>query len=533
MRVLFGMLLAAAVAGCQVTIGDGQGGAGAAGSPGGQNNQGQGAGNGVSGDDTGRRGAIDELVTQAGKLEVASAQSAQEIPCNGQCPADGPEGNLYCSYKRYDETKVFENLVAFAPNSATLWPGAVVIGQDAKEGLLTPVGVGLAPVTFSVSLENLSGPPTGKMSAPSLSSFREEMQGILKGADKAKAPARLEYREERVHSEEHFGLQLGFGVGFKSFGAESAFNFSSGSSRTRLIVRFTQTYYTIDVDTPKTPADFFSPDVTAAQLSAFVSGENPPLYVQSISYGRQGFFFLETDASFEEIQTSLNVSFDAIFAKAEASVSTTHKNRIESSTMKVVILGGSGTSAVQSISGYEGFLQAIQDGAEYSPESPGVPIAYKLAYLDNAAASFHLTSEYSVRNCTKTKATLSASLTNIKSLSSDGFGSSDYFGEIGVAYPTTGSGGCDDSTAGYLPLMSYGPGQWWSPGSDYSNAVDNVSVGPGKQLCIYVDLTEEDTFVNDQFKTVYKDVPLASGSYKIPVSGSEEEAEVWVNIDVK
>jgi hypothetical protein len=58
-------------------------------------------------------------------------------------------------------------------------------------------------------------------------------------------------------------------------------------------------------------------------------------------------------------------------------------------------------------------------------------------------------------------------------------------------------------------------------------------VGPGKQLCIYVDLTEEDTFSNDYFKTVYKDVPLASGFYKIPVSGSEEQAEVWVKIDVE
>jgi hypothetical protein len=456
----------------------------------------------------------------------------QQIPC-GDCPPDGQEGGQFCTYKRYNETRVFEDLVAFAPNSATLWPGSVVVGQDAKQGLLTPVGVELAPVTFSVSLENLTGSPTGKMSSPSLSSFREQMLGILKGAGQAKAAARLDYQEEVVQSEQQLGLQLGFGVGYKGFGVQGAFNFSTGTSRTRIVARFTQTYYTVDVDTPKSPADFFGPGVTAAQLSSSVGGDNPPLYVQSISYGRQGFFFLETEATVSDIQTSLKAAFNAVLTSAETSLETVHKERLASSNMKVVILGGSGNSAVQSINGYQGFLKTIKEGAEYSPESPGVPIAYKLAYLDNAVASFHLTSDYSVKECFKNKVKLSGALTKIVTITGDGLGSSEYFGDIGIAYPTTGNGGCSDSTAGYLELMSYGPGQWWSPGGSYTNSVNNVPFGPNKKLCIYVDLTEEDTFFNDYFKTVYKEVPVASGFYKIPVAGSQEQAEVWVKIDVE
>ncbi len=519
--------------GCQVTIGDGQGQGGVGGAdPGGWNNPGQGGSpGGTSPEDPARRSAINELVAGSGKMATQPAQ-LQQIPCDG-CPPDGQEGTQFCTYKRYNETRVFDDLVAFAPNSATLWPGSVVVGQDAKQGLLTPVGVELAPVTFSVSLENLAGSPTGKMTSPSLSSFREQMLEILKGASQAKAPARLDYQEEVVQSEQQLGLQLGFGVGYKGFGVQGAFNFSSGSSRTRIVARFTQTYYTVDVDTPKSPADFFGPGVTAAQLSSFVGSNNPPLYVQSISYGRQGFFFLETEATVSEIQTSLKAAFNAVLAKAETSLETTHKDRLDSSTMKVVILGGSGTSAVQSINGYQGFLKTIQEGAEYSPDSPGVPIAYKLAYLDNAVASFHLTSEYTAKECFKNKVKLTGKLAKIVPVTTDGSGASEYFGDIGIFYPKGGNGGCNDQTSGYLPLMSYGPGQWWSPSGSYTKSVENVPFGPGKKLCIYVDLTEEDTFFNDYFKTAYKEVPLASGQHQISVAGSEEQAEVVVQITVE
>lgn len=529
------------IAGCQVRVGPGsEGAAGKSGFSGSSQGQGASSGSGSSGSGSGggvseaeRTAAINQQVTQAGKFVTQAEQAPQEIACQQSCPKNGQEGKLYCSYQRYEETRSFGELVAFEPNSSTLWPGAVVVGQDALQGLLTPVGVGLAPVTFSVSLENLSGSPTGKMSAPSLSSFREQMLTILKGAAEATAPARVAYQEASVDSEEQLELELGFGVGYKSFGAKGAFNFSSGSKRTKLVANFVQSYYTVDVDTPQNPADFFASGVTAKDLSAFVGADNPPLYIQSITYGRRAFFFLETDATYSEIKTSLEASFSAIIAKAEASLSSEHRKRLESSTMKVVILGGSGASAVKAISGYEGFRQAIVDGANYSPESPGAPIAYKLAYLDNAAAAFNLTSDYSVRTCTATQGKLTATLQQIVSVTGDGSGGSEYYGEIGVTYPNYGDGGCDDQTAGYLSLMSYGEGQAWSAGSDYSASVESVPLGANKKACLYVKLYEDDTFVDDVFGVVAKEVPLKSNFFKLPVSGSDEQAEVWIKLDIE
>ncbi|MCU0653866.1 MAG: thiol-activated cytolysin family protein [Polyangiaceae bacterium] len=515
------------MAGCQVQLGSREDGtAGGSGSSGG-------AGNSAA-SEAERTAAINQKVIQAGKFEVQAERAPQEISCQGGCPKDGQEGNLFCTYQRYEETRVFGELVAFEPNSSTLWPGAVVVGKDARQGLLTPVGLKLAPVTFSVSLENLSGSPSATMDTPSLSSFREEMLDVLKGAAQATAPARVAYEEARIDSQEQLELELGFGVGYKSFGAKGAFNFSSGSKRTKLVANFVQSYYTVDVDTPQSPADFFAPGVTASDLTNFIGADNPPLYIQSITYGRRAFFFLETDATYTEIKTSLEASFSAILAKAEANLSSEHRQRLESSNMKVIFLGGSGASAVKAISGYDGFRQALLDGANYSPESPGAPIAYKLAYLDNTAAAFNLTSDYSVRSCTPTQGKLTATLQQIVPLTSDGTGASEYYGEIGVTYPSgNGDGGCDDPTAGYLSLMSNGEGQSWSEGSDYSEFVENVPLGADKKACLYVKLYEDDAFVDDEFGVVAKEVPLQSGFFKLPVSGSDEKAEVWIMLNVE
>lgn len=45
------------------------------------------------------------------------------------------EGDQLCIYSRYTLTEQFDKFVAFQPNSATLWPGVVVEGADACDGV--------------------------------------------------------------------------------------------------------------------------------------------------------------------------------------------------------------------------------------------------------------------------------------------------------------------------------------------------------------------------------------------------------------
>src|SRR5205814_9610117 len=65
-------------------------------------------------------------------------------------------------------------IVAYAANSESLWPGAIVRGDSVYTGLFTQIVLPRKPMTYSISLGNLNGAKSATMAKPSLSSRSEE-----------------------------------------------------------------------------------------------------------------------------------------------------------------------------------------------------------------------------------------------------------------------------------------------------------------------------------------------------------------------
>lgn len=448
--------------------------------------------------------ALDGFLGNIADLLVPDAKSKAEVKCEGEsCPKDGVEGDSYCSYKRYAETVQFDKFVAFQPNSASLWPGLVVRGEDAQTGLLTPVGVKLAPVTFSFSLENLTNSPVGHMDEPSLSAFREARNDILAGGVTGATAAALDFNITEVHSQSQIATVLGAGVNWPG-GPEiaSSFNFSSQDKQTKILVNFTQAYYTVDVDSPTTPKDFFDPSVTVEQLQPYVDQASPPLYLQSITYGRRVLFSIESSESAESIKAALEATYKVAAVDVNAMVSTEHQQALKSSSIKAFVIGGAGSEATGVISGFEGLLSYIKSGGNYSKDSPGAPIAYKLAYLDNAATKLAFSTEYSERTCTKSKGKVHAELVSLNHISgSDPGGNIEFYGQVTLRVPTVTSGVVSCSSGGAkVDLWHLPDGQWqnvaefmsWKPESKVFVDINDVAMGPGKALCLRAELFEED-----------------------------------------
>jgi len=347
-----------------------------------------------------REEAINSYVQGLGQLDIAENVPKTEIDCEDQCSDPYTIGNEVCTFKRFTETQRFDRFVAFAPNSATLWPGAVVRGADAENGLLTPVGVELAPVTFSISLENINSSPVGSMPEPSLSAFREVRNQILAEGTTGATPASVDFKITQVHSAAEIGLAIGAGVNWPGGSKINAsFDFTDSTKRTKILVDFTQAYYTIDVDTPTTPADFFGPNVTVGEIDDFVMQQNPPVYVQSITYGRRVVFSIESSESAEQIEAALKAAYKSPGIGVTGSVSVDQKKSIDDSTISAFVLGGSGADAVGAVSGFDGLVTYITQGGDYSQDSPGAPVAYKLAYLDNAVTQFAVTTDFAEASC--------------------------------------------------------------------------------------------------------------------------------------
>ena len=75
------------------------------------------------------------------------------------------------------------------------------------------------------------------------------------------------------------------------------------------------------------------------------------------------------------------------------------KEVLSNSKISALVLGGSGAAAAKAVFGVEGLGEYITSGGNYSADSPGAPIAYRLAYLDNTPTRFAFTSEYSEKVC--------------------------------------------------------------------------------------------------------------------------------------
>jgi|GEM_PF-839422 thiol-activated cytolysin len=545
---------------------------------------------------------INGYVAGLGQVESDPEQPKTEVPCT-DCPVAGQEGESFCTYSRYTETAQYDKLVAFQPNSATLWPGVVVQGKDAKMGVLTPIGVGLAPVTFSVSLENISGSPVGKMPSPSLSSFRDERNRILYDDVTGATPAAMSFATSEVHSKTHLYALLGGAADLPGVaGISASFDFSKTKTNTKILVNYSQAYYTIDVDTPQEPKDFFDTNVTVDELREMSGSGNPPLYVQSITYGRRVIFAVESAENNQVVSAALNAAFQGAksisatppanqpasdgaggaddnggsgaesgddadsdsdsdsdsgkVATASGSVDgkpysvnieAKYEKTLNNSTIRAFVIGGSGGEAAAVLNGFDGLVSYIVSGGDYNKQSPGAPISYKLAHLNNSVAKFSFGTEFVERVCTQNRGTLRVELVSIAHI--DGYDSGknvEFFGDVSLRYPTDENGVESCEMGGQMGnLWHMDDGSWveipkkstWYPSNPQTKLWDNVTFGPSQTLCIQASLTEYDPIGNDDFGSDQILINFDSGwsgEHVLHLSGKKNQsAEITVRISME
>lgn len=454
-----------------------------------------GSSGGVESDD------LSDYVFGLGHLELDEWVPKTQTNCQFACNGNGQEDEQWCEYVHYSETEHAQDFIAFQPNSATLWPGNVVRGDDAQLGQLTPIGLPRAPMTFSTSLQNVNGSPARTMEEPSLSAFREHRNDILRDVVGG-APANIAFSVDRVHDYDQIAVAVGGGVEWFGNGFSSMFDFSNTIESTKILVDFTQAYYTIDVDTPGLPSDLFADDVTVAELEHFTGMENPPMYVQSITYGRKVLFSMESFYSEYEVRTAIDASFNAVLVSGGAMVDVHSKEVLENSRMKAVVIGGSGAEAVKTISGFDGLVEYIIDGGEYSNLSPGAPIAYKLAYLDNSGVKLALTADYQERQCYDNFIDVGAQVAEMEYLggNDDGPGAIQVKGAIQFRVaPPMEADPCRSDAPGWETIWERGgdgmtlPVLWINTSNDGKTIYDH-QVDPLKnnQLCMRGTLHEDD-----------------------------------------
>src|SRR5688572_20025638 len=130
------------------------------------------------------------------------------------------------------------------------------------------------------------------------------MHEILAARVVGNTPANVYADIDEVHSFEHLALALGVDVDWLACGVEASLEFDSTDVRSRYVIAFTQTYYTVDVAPPGAPSDFFDHEVDLHEVEAAFDDE-PPVYVASVSYGRTVLFTITSELSADEVGAAL------------------------------------------------------------------------------------------------------------------------------------------------------------------------------------------------------------------------------------
>lgn len=318
-------------------------------------------------------------------------------------PVTSTEPNLACVTQPTSETRQHDRVVALAANSESLWAGALVRGDAVYSGLFTPISIDRAPMRMSISLSGLQGMQAATLESPTLSQYREALAGLLHQSVTGSTPANMTVDITKLEAADQLDLALGAGATWNGLvQIKGSFDWKSQTKKSRYLVKFVQSYYTVDVDAPGRASDVFAPHVTQDDITAVAGPGNPPVYVSSITYGRTVIFSFESDANDSELGAALEAVYKGPGA-ASGMISATTRNTLAQSRMSAYVLGGSGAAAAAAIDNADALIALIRTGGDYSPDSPGAPIAYKLAHLaDNVPARLSFTSDYSVKTCSPT-----------------------------------------------------------------------------------------------------------------------------------
>ena len=300
--------------------------------------------------------------------------------------------------------KVKKNLSNGSADVAINGNGDIFLGalfkanQDLLENKPQQISLDRSKGRISVDLPGMVGGDSYVDANPTASGMQEGVNTLLnrwheKYAAKNPAPARMQYESTSAYSMNQ--LKAKFGSDFEKVGVNLKIDFEAVNKGEKQVevVDFKQIYYTANFDAPKNPSDVFAPGVTVDQLKERgIDDKTPPVYVSSVSYGRQMYVKFETTSKSTELKAAINAVIKGVPIKPESEWARVLKN----TTVTVSIVGGNADGAARVVTGtVEDLKKLIQEGATFSTQNPAVPISYKTAFLkDNQVATIQSNTDY-------------------------------------------------------------------------------------------------------------------------------------------
>ena len=330
-----------------------------------------------------------------------------ETQTDSLAPVPGPNGRgtLVCTETTIEakQRRSLANQIVSDGITGVIFPGAIIQGGRFEEsGSFTPVTI---PKTGGpLVLDGLSAGSdvTTNVEAYDWDFVKEGINDLLNDLSEEVegTEAIFSYVNEKVNSVKEFRFFLGLDVRFPLADIEGKFSLNKREEGSRVLLQFTQRFYTISINDPESYYSLFKDGENFSDPENQMSDDNPPLYVKSVHYGRQLFFVAESRYSTEDLKASLDAAYRGTGPDFRLNSGLTVKEVLDNSTVNYIVRGGSAALALKNAPTYEEVQKVISQGAEWSISNPGVPIAYELRYLsDRSPAAMEFSTDFTRKSC--------------------------------------------------------------------------------------------------------------------------------------
>jgi hypothetical protein len=303
-----------------------------------------------------------------------------------------------CTIETKSVVEGAEDFPLFNPNAAILWPGNLLQGKTLQMATPEDINLPRAGGTISIDINDGNENASFTVDQVSRSSIAQAMNNIISSST-GLVPANFVLEVEQVHSQEHlaFAMDLNFTTQYASLGAQMSFR--EDQEYNRFLVKLNQSFYTMIFDAPTSADGFFAPEVTAGDLAAYISADNPATYISSVTYGRVYYMLIESSSSETEINAAINLSFQTTSVGGSLDASTDYLKSLQEMQIKMIALGGESKSTFLTF-GITDLGRLAELFGESTDIRTGVPVSYTVNTVSTGErVAVKLATQYDVKNC--------------------------------------------------------------------------------------------------------------------------------------
>ncbi len=282
-----------------------------------------------------------------------------------------------------------------------VWPGEVIQGAALLNGDVAPIGpLSRQPGTINIVTDivsNTPGPQSAHVTAPDGATVDQLRRQLLQALKPTDAAGVLLTGFEQASTFCEVGVKLGLSIKGSTFGVDANASLDETHKQSTVVASVRQIFYDVTFTPDGAQASGIWPkaSVSSTDLAPFMGSGNPPLYVDSVQYGR--FICVTAQGSFSssELKAALSAQYKAAVT-AGVTLDAHSKQVLQSSQVNIYTIGVPGHLLFETMTDpITGLDQVYKSGLAFNPQNPGAPISFTCRHVaDGTLAHVGLAAEY-------------------------------------------------------------------------------------------------------------------------------------------